>query len=389
MKIVDFLGKWLDKVKIGHTSGETIVIDIPPGIYYKELALYTAYSYLANAISVCEMRVYNNNEPVKDKDYYILNVAPNKNENSNQFWHKVVRRMIRNPEGALVVEIRGELHCADTFQIREERPILGNLYDGVVLGGNLQLKKVFRAEEVYLFRMEDENVKQMIDGLYTDYGRLMEAAARAFRDTNGRKFKFKVDAVKAGDEEFNREFEEVTAKNIKAYMENEYATYVEYDGEVLEEQSQNKTAKSSEDIIKLRKDMFEIVGQAFKIPNAMMDGTMTNVKDMTDIFLTFGVDPLADTITCVLNKRATYEEFAKGNYYKCYTGRVKHRDLFDSAPNADKLKASSVLNTDEIREELNLMPIGADWSKEYYITKNYRRADDELDDASGGKGGEE
>ena len=79
---------FLEKVfKVTGTNTETVVVNIPASIYYKELAIYTASSYLANAISMAEMRVFNKGKPVKDQDYYMLNVAPNKNENSKYFWH--------------------------------------------------------------------------------------------------------------------------------------------------------------------------------------------------------------------------------------------------------------------------------------------------------------
>ena len=147
MGLGNYLSKWIGKIKI--SSEQTVVIDIPATIYYEELAIYTAQSYLANAISMCEMRVFSKGKPVKNEDYYLLNVSPNKNENSNYFWHKVIRKMIREEKGALVVEINGELHCAEDFSILEERPILGNIYGGVVLAGGLQLNKIFTAQEVY------------------------------------------------------------------------------------------------------------------------------------------------------------------------------------------------------------------------------------------------
>lgn len=374
MKLFDFLGKWLGKVKIG--SKQTVVIDIPPELYYKEMAIYTATSLIANAISLSEIRTYIQNMPVRNEDYYLLNVAPNKNENSNYFWHKVIRKMIRDPAGAMVVEVKGELHCAESYSLRQERPILGNLYDGVILSGGFQMDRIFRAEEVYLFRMEDESVKQLIDGLYQDYGKLIQTAARAFRDTNGRKFKFKVDAVKAGDAEFERDFQNIIAKNIRDYMMNEYSTYVEYDGEELVEESQNKQAKSADDLIKIRQDMFQIVGQALKIPQSLMTGQVTSLKEVCDVFLTFAVDPFADTITATLNKRATKEEYLKGNYYQCYTGKVKHRDLFDIAAGIDKLIASTTMCTDEVREEIGLMPLNTSWSRQHYLTNNYSRVED-------------
>ena len=75
-------------------------------------------------------------------------------------------------------------------------------------------------------------------------------------------------------------------------MKNEYATYVEYEGEELVEES-NKTGKTPDDVIKLRKDIFDIVGQALKIPQSLMTGSVTSIKDVCDIFLTFAVDPLS------------------------------------------------------------------------------------------------
>ncbi|MGN1156187.1 MAG: phage portal protein [Agathobacter sp.] len=385
MGLFDFLGKWIGKVKIG--SSQTVVIDIPPSLFYKELALYTAESLIANAISLSEFRVYENHVPVKNKDYYLLNIAPNKNENSNYFWHRVIKKMIREPTGAMVVEVNGELHCAEYFSIKQERPIRGNLYDGVVLEGGLQLNKVFSAQEVYHFRMEDVPAKTLIDGVHEDYGTLLKAAARAFKDTNGRKFKFKVDSLKAGDEEFATEFKNTIANQIKAYMENEYATYVEYEGEELVEESQNKSAKSIDDFVKLRQDMFQMVAQALKIPQSLMAGNITSLKEVSDVFLTFAVDPYADCITATLNKRATAEEYCKGNYYECYTGTVKHKDIFDLAPSVDKLIASGVACTDEARVEIGWKPLNKPWSKRHVRTKNYE--DVELNAKEVEKEGEE
>lgn len=367
----NFLGKITKTERVGGT----VVLDVPSNLYYKEMALYTASSLIENAIGKCEFKTYEKNSPVKKEDYYILNVAPNINENASLFWHKVVRRMIRNPKGALVVEINGKLHCALDFSIREERPILGNLYDGVVLEGGLQLQKVFQAEEVFLFRMEDQNVKILIDGLYEAHGQLLEAAAKAFKNTNGRKFKFKVDGIQQGDKEFNKQFREIIAKEIKAYMQSEYATYVEYAGESLEEQTEKQRA-NADDVIKLRKDIFEIVGQALKIPQALMTGNVTSVKDVADVFLTFSVDPFADAITEVLNKRATMAEYMRGNYYRVDTGKIKHRDIFDLAPNIEKLIGSSALNPDELREEIDREALNTEWSKTFFMTKNNAKAED-------------
>lgn len=100
------------------------------------------------------------------------------------------------------------------------------------------------------------------------------------------------------------------------------------------------------------------------------------MKDVLDVFLTLAVDPIADAITETLNKRATMGEFLKGNYYRVDTGKIKHRDIFDLAPNIEKLIGSSIFNTDELREELNRSELDTDWSKRYWMTKNIARVED-------------
>jgi archaellum component FlaF (FlaF/FlaG flagellin family) len=58
--------------------------------------------------------------------------------------------------------------------------------------------------------------------VYREYGKLLETAARTFKDTNGRKFKYKVDTIKAGDEEFQKQFKEVIAKITKESVDKSH-----------------------------------------------------------------------------------------------------------------------------------------------------------------------
>ena len=139
---MDFLGNV--KNEKGEIT-ENIIEEKIQEIYYKELAIQTAISLIANAIAKCEIKVYENNQEAKNKLYYILNVSPNANENSSQLWHKAIEKMIYQNE-CILVDVNDNLYCADSYT-PEEYPILGNLYKGVVIG-NLQLNKTFKSSEV-------------------------------------------------------------------------------------------------------------------------------------------------------------------------------------------------------------------------------------------------
>ena len=43
---------------------------------FKELALFIGISYIANTLSKCEFKVYENGKEAKNKLYYMLNVSP-------------------------------------------------------------------------------------------------------------------------------------------------------------------------------------------------------------------------------------------------------------------------------------------------------------------------
>ena len=74
---MDFLGNV--KNEKGEIA-ENVIEEKVQEIFYKELAIQTAISLIANAIAKCEIKVYENNKEVKNEIYYNLNIEPNKNE---------------------------------------------------------------------------------------------------------------------------------------------------------------------------------------------------------------------------------------------------------------------------------------------------------------------
>lgn len=378
----EYFPKWFKKETVG--KAEPILIEIPETLQIKEMALYTASSILANAISGCEFRVYQKGKRIKDNDWYRLNIAPNKNENASLFWNKVINRMIRSPNGALVVHINNELHCAKSFNVDQENPIHGNLYGSVVLDGGIALEKVFQAEEVMLFRLEDKTAEKYISTISAEYEAIFKSAVRAFKESNGNRYKLKLNSIATGDEEFAEDYEEYIKEQLENYIKNENAVYVEYQGYELKKED-GKQPKSAEDLLRIKKDIFEMTGQALKIPSSLMKGEVTSIKDVSNVLLTFAVDPIAEMIQRTLNKMRGMADVLNGTYYVVYTGKIKHRDTIEDAPNIYNLIASGFANIDEVRNEEGYEEIGEDWSKEHYITKNYGKIEDVLDEKGGGK----
>ena len=377
MGIYDFLEErfpnWIKKArKVGGTY--TITLDIPAELALKELAIYTGVSLIANAISGCIFETYENFKKVKNLDWYILNIAPNKNDNASIFWNKVVNRMIRSPSGALVVEIGGELHVASDFVVTPY-PVLGNIYSNIVLDHVFNMNRSFKAHEVYHFKLEDEELISLFTGLQNDYDKLLTPAIRAFKESNATKYKLKISSLPYDSKDTEEKYEELLKEQVAKYLQEPWAAFVQYDGFELERED-IKNQKSFDDIHKIKKDIFQTVAQALKIPVTLMDGNLTSMKDIVSIFLTFGIDPKTVMMEQVLNKRATYLEVSKGNFYRVNTSGIIHRDFIQDAPNIDKLIGSGFRNIDEIKEEFGEEPFNETWSRQHWMTKNYGRIED-------------
>ena len=208
INFIEFVKDFLNpKTKIG---GKNVVEDsdidlsnIKAQIYFKELALYTAISYIANAISKCEIKTFVKGKEVKEEEYFILNYSANINENSSLFCHKVIEKIFYSSKGeALVIVGRDKkLYCTDDYTV-DELPMLGNRYRNIRIG-TLSLDRSYRIDEVFLFRLENMQVKKIIDGLHENYSELLTCAIKNYRKSNSNKYKLKLDEVEAGNEEIN------------------------------------------------------------------------------------------------------------------------------------------------------------------------------------------
>lgn len=359
--------------KINYEDIDSIVGSFADKIAFKQLALYIATSYIANALSGCEIKVIRNGEETKDFHYYRLNVSPNANQSGAQMMNEIVSRLCLDSE-ALVVENKNALYTASSFS-PEPRQFKDTLFKGVVVEDQ-QIKKSFKASDVYLFKLENKRVKAIITELYEDYSKLMAAAMEGFRRGHGRKYKLILSNTKVGDEKFADQYEQVVKKQLKEFIESDNAVYPQYDGYDLQE-LKHEADSGSGDIIAMRKEIFDVVAQAYKIPTSMMYGNTNNTNDVLNQFLTFAVDPIAKMMSDELTRKTfTYEEWEKGSRVIVDTKCINHVDIFNVADKVDKLISSGVFTIDAVLSALGYQPLETDFSQAHYITKNYELAEE-------------
>lgn len=348
---------------------------------FKELALFIGISYIANTLSKCEFKTYENGKEAKNKLYYMLNVSPNPNQNSSQFINKFIEQYYYQGH-SLVVPYRNHIHCADSFDVDESNPLVENKFYNVTFG-NQQPKRQYKASEVFYFQLDNRKVKALIDSMYLEYSEIIAQALATFKRTNGTRYKLLLERYQAGDVEFKKLYDEVIKKGLESFTQNNNSIYVQYKGTDLQEFS-SKTPTSTSDIIAMRKEIFEVVAQAMKIPLPMMYGNITNMNEIVKVYLSFCIDPLADMIGEEFTRKYySFEEWQAGNFVKVDTSCINHIDIFEVADKVAKIISSGAMNIDDVRERLGENALGTEFSMAYWMTKNFALAEDMLTNAEG------
>ena len=377
IKLFDFLSN-----KIDDAEYEELGINLSEKVYFKELAVFIAVSYIANTISKCEIKTYEGGKETKGKLYYMLNVNPNANQSSSQLMNKLIESYFYDNE-ALVVPYRDGLYVADGYS-HEEFPLREDIFTNVSINGQT-INKRFKASEVFFFRLDNRNVKHLVDQLYSEYGTMMSSAVEAFLNGNAEKYRLSFENVQAGDPSFAKTFNEVIKKNLDSFLKSGKAVYPQFRGQTLEKMDTGGTTTSA-DVIALRKEIFETVGQAFKIPMSMMYGNITNMNEIVKVYLSICIDPLAQMISEELTRKTnTFESWSKGNFVRVDTSKVNHVSILEAADKMDKAIGCGVANIDDMRERFNMEPLATDWSVKHFITKNYAPADSALNGLEGGE----
>lgn len=343
---------------------------------FKELALQIAISYVANTLSKCEIKTFENGEEVKGELYYALNVSPNPNQNASQFVNQIIENYYYNGE-ALVTMENNKFYCADDFDLVDDNPLKEYVYHNVTFNGH-QMRKRYKASDVFHFKLDNKDVKKLIDLLYAQYGEIIELAMQTFKRTNGKKYKLILEEYKAGDARFAELYEKVLKAQLKTFVDNDNSVYPKFKGMDLEEFS-SATAGNTTDVIAMRKETFDVVAQAIKIPLSMMYGNITNINEIVKVFLSICIDPLADMLSEEMTRKwYTFEEWKSGCYVEVDTSCINYVDILEVADKADKAIASGLASIDELRPRVRLKALNTAFSTSHFITKNYELAENIL-----------
>lgn len=372
-------------------DGQPIEIDIDSDeffniqaeLYVRNLAFQSAVGFISRSISKCEFKTYFKNEEVKKQEYYLFNIEPNKNQNSSEFIQKWISKLYEENE-CLIIEHNGQLLVADSYE-KKEYALFEYQFNQVTVNGFV-FNKSFSMSEVMFFRLNNKNVRKLINGMYESYGKLISYGQNGYQKSRGTKATLEVNAQAQAKNNFKETFEKLMNERFKKFFEAENAVLPLFDGYKFTELGAKSYANdNTRDIRAMVDDIFDLTAIPFGIPPVLLKGNVAGSKDAVDSFLTFCIDPLCDMLQEEINrKRAGYKGFSEGTFLKIDTKTIKHIDLLSVASSVDKLISSGAFCINDIRVAVGDEPINEEWAWQHFMTKNYSNVEEFLNPLEGG-----
>lgn len=353
-------------------------------VYIREMAFWSAVNIVANAVSKCEFKTYLNNKEIKGKEYYLWNVEPNKNQNSSAFLHKLISKLYRNNE-CLVIEQNGQLLVADSFT-RKSYALYDDVFSQVQVE-DFTFDRTFTQSEVLYYKLNEENIRKLVYGLYESYSKLIAYSMKAYQRSRGTKGIFKYDTLPVAGTDERKAFDALINEKISKWLNSDAAALPLGRGQEWKElQHKTYSNESTRDIRAQIDDIFDFTARALGIPPALLRGDVQDTSKAIDQLLTFCVDPLVDMLQEEINrKRNGYVGLTTGTYLKIDTKTIKHIDILSVSTSIDKLISSGVFSVNDIRKLVDESIIEEDWAYEHFITRNYMPFEEALSTLEGGE----
>lgn len=344
-------------------------------LYVKNLAVQSAINLIANSLSLSEFETYEKGKKIKKDNYYLFNVEPNINKSASKFWRDVVRNLVFDNE-CLVIQVDGQLFVADGFQMKDFA-FKENIYHDIQVA-NYPMSGTFKESQVFHFELHNEKIRTIIDGIYEQFGELIEYSKKTYKRSNAKRGILTIPTNYPQTEAAQEQLDNLTKNTFKRFYEAEGGAVLPLTNGLEYEDLSNATYKNgsdSRDIRLLIDDVFDFVAIAFQIPVQLLKMKSTDSGAANDLFVSGCLEPIAELLEDEINRKYfKKKEYLERDFLKINTDRVRYMSLKEKANAADVLLRSGTHNIDENRELFEKEPLGTEQSQEYYVTKNYERA---------------
>ncbi|WP_239704715.1 MULTISPECIES: phage portal protein [unclassified Mammaliicoccus] len=344
--------------------------DTTTKVYLKNMALQTNIEFLARTISQSEFRIMNNNKSIKDKTWHKLNIRPNTDLSSSDFWQKVIYKLIYENEVLIVQSDTKDLLVADSYD-RKEFALYPDRFSHVMVK-DFEFERSFEMGEVIYLTYNNNKLSTFVDGLFGDYGEIFGRMISAQMRNNQIRGIVNVDSSKKMDSEEIQKMQDYVNKITSSFSTNAVAVAPLTKGfEYQEVSGSTKTGSANfEDLAKLKKSLQDDVAKAIGIPPALINGELADMDNALESYIKFCIKPLIKKIEDELNaKLFTESDVINGRYIKVVG--IDKKDPLEHAESVDKLVSSGTFTRNHVRVMFGEEPSDDAELDNYLVTKNY------------------
>lgn len=352
----------------------------------KTYALFTVIDFVATMMAQIEFYTYLNGEKIKGLEYHRLNIKPNSNYNAADFWHEFWTKLLFDRE-VLVIEANDQLIIADSFSHHPEYAIREDIFENVSRG-DFVFNKKFKSSEVFYIRYGSDDISNAVNGVMDLYSKLVNHSEKIYKNSGGEKGILSVNSAATGPEDFEKRYGAWINRRFREYYRSNSAVMPLFRGMTYTSRFVEGSSDAVTDIRSVLNEALNDYCNAYKLPFVLLRGEVAGIDEAVKLMMTACIDPLARKLEKEINaKEFTPEEYARGNYVKAFTGKIKHIDVLESAPNFDKLFADGWSHND-LLELVDRAKIPEEWADRHYVTKNYENVETVEEMGEGEENGE-
>ena len=335
--------------------------------YLKKLSIDTCINFLARTISQAEFRIMDGDNLDKGDWYYKLNIRPNTDQSSTDFWQYFVYKLLFDNEVLVILTDTDDLLIADSW-VRNEYALYDDTFESVTVK-NYTFKRKFSMDEVIYLKYNNEALENYISGLFGDYGelfgRMLEVSLRNYQIRGT----VEVGQLQGSDDEKQEKLQGFIDKMFRAFKKPIALVPITKGFDYSELSSKSgETNQSFEELGKLKSAMISEVAKLIGIPPALVHGEMADLEQNMTSYIDFCVKPLQKKIEDELNaKLFKIQEFRAGKHVDI--SGIDKPDPVKDAEKIDKLISSGFMNINGVRKEYGLEP--REGGDVYVMTKNY------------------
>ena len=398
MNFAEWIANAFKRPQINRETGEIMLCEasrhLEERINYKTLALNACIDFVANALISCEFQIFDHGKLSRDEIYYKLNIEPNELENASKFWRKAIARLFSDNACGIWLHNK-QLYVLDSFDLDDDTGILRH----VKLNGK-DISNIYGPEVLY-FEWKNAKIKQYVDGIYSDIGKLVGAVTDSTIKHQYTKLLVDIPMTYPQTKDAQEKLNKLINYNLKNLISNQSnaissltnglnVSTIDLGG------AGGSASKNDLSVRGIVDDYIDYVALAVGIPTVLLRGDVADTKQAIVNFVAFCLDPLTKTISQEFNRKYFRQQgFLNKTFLKIDTSRIQLSGISAQAEAINVLVRSGVLSVDDSLIMMGREPLGEDWSKTHWITRNYATVENAMLDESimsprkGGNNGQE